>query len=50
MPRDLEAPAVVIAHGAWVDATSWREVIALLQGTGLSVSAVQSATTSLPRV
>ena len=32
MPRDLDAPTVVIAHGAWVDATGWREVIALLQG------------------
>ncbi len=47
MPRDLDAPAVVIAHGAWVDATSWREVIALLQVRGLSVVAVQNPLSAL---
>jgi pimeloyl-ACP methyl ester carboxylesterase len=47
MRRDLDAPAVVIAHGAWVDATSWREVIALLQGKGLSVSAAQNPLSAL---
>ena len=41
MPRDLAAPAIVIAHGAWADATNWREVIALLQAKGLLVVAVQ---------
>jgi hypothetical protein len=30
MPRNRAAPTVVIVHGAWVDGTSWREVIALL--------------------
>ena len=47
MPRDLDAPAVVIAHGAWADATSWREVIALLQAKGLRVVAVQNPLTGL---
>jgi pimeloyl-ACP methyl ester carboxylesterase len=47
MPRDLDAPAVVIAHGAWADATSWREVIALLQTRGLRVVAVQTPLTGL---
>ena len=47
MPRDLYAPSVVIAHGAWADATSWREVIALLQMRGLRVVAVQSPLTGL---
>ena len=38
---------VVIAHGAWADATSWREVIALLQDQGLRVVAVQNPLTAL---
>ena len=46
-PRDFDAPAVVIAHGAWADATSWREVIALLQAKGLKVVAVQNPLTAL---
>lgn len=46
-PRDLDAPTVVIVHGAWVDATDWREVIALLQVKGLSVVAVQNPLSSL---
>jgi len=33
---------VVIVHGAWVDGTSWREVIALLHVKGVSVIAVQN--------
>jgi len=41
------APAVVIAHGAWVDATGWREVIALLHVKGLSVVAVQNPLSAL---
>ena len=47
MPRDLDVPSVVIAHGAWADATSWREVIALLQAKGLRVIAVQNPLTAL---
>jgi pimeloyl-ACP methyl ester carboxylesterase len=38
---------VVIVHGAWVDGTSWREVIALLQLKGLSVIAVQNPLSAL---
>ena len=45
--RALDAPTVVIAHSAWVDATDWREVIALLQAGDLSVIAVQSPLSSL---
>jgi pimeloyl-ACP methyl ester carboxylesterase len=37
----------VIAHGAWADATTWREVIAHLQATGLRVVAVQNPLTAL---
>jgi pimeloyl-ACP methyl ester carboxylesterase len=47
VPRDFDLPAVVIAHGAWADATSWREVIALLQAQGLKVVAVQNPLTAL---
>ena len=47
MPRDHEAATVVIVHGAWVDATSWREVIALLHVEGLSVIAVQNPLSAL---
>jgi pimeloyl-ACP methyl ester carboxylesterase len=48
VPHDPDAPTVVIVHGAWVDATAWREVIALLQARGLGVIAVQNPLTSLP--
>ena len=37
----------MIAHGAWADATSWREVIALLQARGLHVVAVQNPLSAL---
>jgi pimeloyl-ACP methyl ester carboxylesterase len=47
IPRGLRAPTVVIAHGAWIDATGWREVIALLQFTGVNVIAVQNPLSSL---
>ena len=46
-PRDRQAPTVVIVHGAWVDGTSWREVIALLHVNGLSVIAVQNPLSAL---
>ena len=46
MPRDA-APTVVIVHGAWADATSWREVIALLQVKELNVIAVQNPLSAL---
>jgi len=38
---------VVIVHGAWVDGTSWREVIALLHVKGVSVIAVQNPLSAL---
>jgi len=47
VPRDLHGPTVVIVHGAWADATGWREVIALLQVKGLSVIAVQNPLSAL---
>ena len=47
MPRDSDAPTVMIVHGAWADATSWREVIALLQANGLSVVAVHNPLSAL---
>ncbi|MCM2397329.1 alpha/beta hydrolase [Rhizobium sp. S95] len=38
---------VVLVHGAWADASSWRLVISRLQKQGISVVAVQNPTTSL---
>lgn len=46
-PRDLTAPAIVIAHGAWIDGAAWREVIALLQLRALTVVAVHNPLSSL---
>jgi pimeloyl-ACP methyl ester carboxylesterase len=43
----LKFPTVVIVHGAWVDGTSWREVIALLQGRGIRVVVAPVPLTSL---
>jgi hypothetical protein len=42
-----EARNVVLVHGAWADGSSWSEVIARLQATGLRVTAVQNPLTSL---
>ena len=47
MPHDVTAPTVVIVHGAWVDGTSWRDVVALLHVLGLSVIAVQNPLSAL---
>ncbi|MFK8252465.1 alpha/beta fold hydrolase [Ancylobacter terrae] len=41
------APTVVLVHGAWADASSWRRVIPRLQASGITVVAVQNPTTSL---
>ena len=38
---------VVLVHGAWADASSWRAVIPYLHGEGIAVVAVQNPTTSL---
>ncbi len=46
-PSSPKQATVVLVHGAWADASSWRRVIALLQRQGLDVIAVQNPTTSL---
>jgi pimeloyl-ACP methyl ester carboxylesterase len=38
---------VVLVHGAWGDGSHWRNVIPLLAGAGLNVTAVQNPLTSL---
>ena len=38
---------IVLVHGAWADASSWRRVIKRLQSQGLVVIAVQNPTSSL---
>lgn len=40
-------PTVVLVHGAWADASSWRRVIPYLFKEGIAVVAVQNPTTSL---
>ncbi len=48
MAGDIPGRAtVVLVHGAWADASSWRRVIRHLQSDGLAVVAVQNPTTSL---
>lgn len=44
---EASKPTVVLVHGAWADASSWRLVIPLLQRDGIPVVAVQNPTTSL---
>jgi pimeloyl-ACP methyl ester carboxylesterase len=39
---------VVLVHGLFADGSSWSEVIARLQATGLNVTAVQNPLTTLP--
>jgi pimeloyl-ACP methyl ester carboxylesterase len=39
---------VLLVHGAWVDGSSWSQVIAILQRDGYNVLAVQLPLTSLP--
>ena len=41
------APTVVLVHGAWADASSWRRVIPHLLAKGVPVVAVQNPTSSL---
>jgi pimeloyl-ACP methyl ester carboxylesterase len=38
---------ILLVHGAFVDASSWSQVIPLLQGHGFNVLAVQNPNTSL---
>ena len=40
------APAIILVHGAWLDGSSWREVIALLQKESWDAVAVQNPLTS----
>ncbi len=40
-------PTVLLVHGAWADASSWRKVIPYLHAAGLPVVAVQNPTSSL---
>lgn len=46
-PPNPATPTVVLVHGAWADASSWRLVIPLLQRKGIEVIGVQNPTTSL---
>jgi pimeloyl-ACP methyl ester carboxylesterase len=41
-----EKPSIVLVHGAFLDGTSWQEVIPLLQKSGYEVTAVQLPLTS----
>lgn len=43
----VQARNVVLVHGAYADGSSWSDVIAILQGAGLNVTAVQNPLTSL---
>lgn len=43
----VQPATVVLVHGAWADASSWRKIIPLLQREGIPVMAVQNPTTSL---
>jgi len=45
--RFLENSTVVVAHGAWADGSSWKEVILLLNKEGLRVVAAPLPLTSL---
>jgi pimeloyl-ACP methyl ester carboxylesterase len=43
-----KARNVVLVHGLFADGSSWSEVIARLQATGLNVTSVQNPLTTLP--
>jgi len=47
MTSTTKGVTVVLVHGAWADASSWRLVIPHLQREGIAVVAVQNPTTSL---
>jgi len=46
-PAANQEVSVVLVHGAWADASSWNEVVPLLQKKGLTVVAVQNPLSSL---
>ena len=43
-----KARNIVLVHGLFADGSCWTEVIPLLQGAGLNVTAVQNPLTTLP--
>jgi pimeloyl-ACP methyl ester carboxylesterase len=47
-PASTKARNVVLVHGLFADGSSWSEVIARLQATGLNVTSVQNPLTTLP--
>jgi pimeloyl-ACP methyl ester carboxylesterase len=47
-PAPTKARNVVLVHGLFADGSSWSEVNARLQATGLNVTAVQNPLTTLP--
>src|SRR6478672_12193420 len=42
-----QKPSIVLVHGAFADASSWRKVIPLLESDGYTVTAVQIPLSSL---
>lgn len=46
-PAANQQVSVVLVHGAWADASSWNDVVPLLQKKGLTVVAVQNPLSSL---
>jgi pimeloyl-ACP methyl ester carboxylesterase len=47
-PASTKVRNVVLVHGLFADGSSWSEVIARLQATGLNVTSVQNPLTTLP--
>jgi pimeloyl-ACP methyl ester carboxylesterase len=47
-PARLTKPVIVLEHGAWADASSWRQVIARLQRDGYTVYAPPNPLRGLP--
>src|SRR6266576_610700 len=45
--RNAAKPTIVLVHGAFADATSWQQVIPILERDGYNVIAVQNALASL---
>lgn len=47
-PAGVTTPVIVLEHGAWADASSWRSVIAILQHDGYTVYAPPNPLRGLP--
>ncbi len=45
--QEQQGTNIVLVHGAWVDGSSWSDVIERLQKAGYSATAVQLALTGL---